>query len=54
MASLTVTAVNTEVMMPTHRTRAKPRIGPEPSANSATPEIRWVTLASTMVGQAFS
>ena len=54
MARDTITALNMEVMMPIHSTTAKPRIGPEPSINSAKPAIKVVMLESTMVSRARS
>src|SRR6478609_10222368 len=48
------TAENIEVTMPMQCTTAKPRIGPEPKASSATPAISVVTLESRIVPQARS
>ena len=50
----TITALNIEVRMPRQCTTAKPRTGPEPKANSATPAISVVTLESRMVAHARS
>ena len=50
----TTTALNIEVRMPRQCTTAKPRTGPEPKMNSATPAISVVTLESRMVPQARS
>ena len=43
---VSVTPVKTEVMMPITSTTAKPFTGPEPKANSATPEMTLVRFAS--------
>ena len=49
---VSVTAVMTVVRMPRMKTTAKPRTGPEPSANSATAAISMVTLESMIVAKA--
>src|SRR3546814_5271299 len=48
----TVMAVNIEVAMPTEMVTAKPRTGPEPSANSTAMAIRVVRFESRMVEKA--
>jgi len=54
MARDTITALNIEVSIPRQCTTAKPRIGPEPKAKSATPAMRVVMFESRIVFQARS
>ena len=53
-AWVSVTEVNSEVRMPIISVTPKPRMAPVPMVVSASAAIRWVTLASRMVDQAFS
>jgi hypothetical protein len=48
------TAENMLVKIPMQCTTAKPRTGPEPNANSATPAIKVVMFESKIVAQARS